>query len=610
MGRVGTPKAAKGRWTFLFYIDADNNLEADELEDLTRVAAAHASGDIKVLALVDRSPDDTTHVFGPNDVAPDANLGSIPNFTDAKLIQVDNGGFKELKDLGEIDMGDPQTWAWFLMTGMQMFPAEHYAAEINDHGGGIDGAAWDDSSDQSNLSMADIVAGINAALTTTHEDKLDVMAFSACLMAHVDMAAKLAPFVNYLIASEEETVSRQWDDTAFIKAAIDNRNATGADLGKAVVDGIDRTVGDYPERTMATIDLTKMGAVTQALTSFATAAKASITQTAAPMGRAQVASLHFGKGASKDGDVYSMYDIGDFVAHLQGVPDAVQTSANALWAAEKSAVLSKAGGSAAQTMTGMSLYFPANAHDFRSDYGQEAVVHEWVDALLAYTGGPGATSNGVALDTFTLDIRPDGVVATAKLFPGTAGFLVGATLFSGRVQPNGDVHFLVMAPGTINYTEPVLVSSAWNFYSLQVTDGTKALDGTTTLYAIGGGLLAAIEMIYQRADGSQYSAQLMFTFDPASGAIIDPPQVIVFNGAGGASVLVGEPGSLLAPLVLVAPSGAGPSYALITDQALDATQPINVAPVRMPAGSTFIEVMVIDDTADNAAIGQASDLVP
>ena len=383
---------AKGRWTFLYYVDGDNNLESDLLDDMTRMAAANVSGDVKVLALVDRTPDDTSYT-SEGVLVPDANLGSIPKFDDAKLVEIVGGDFKVVQEVGEIDMGDVQTWSWFLTAGMRMAPAEHYAAVVLNHGGGIDGASWDDASNKSNLTMDDLASGLQAALQAAGEDTIDVMGFSACLMAHFDMAAKLAPYAKYLVASEEVTISRQWDDTAFIRAAIDNPKATGPELGQAVVAAMERTADDYPERTMATIDLSRMGSVTQAVTSLGLALKKAITESAAPLGRAQTQTLHFGLKPDQP-DAYALYDIGDLVADLQGMPAEVTTAANALWEAERLAVVNKGSGSAAQAMTGMSIYLPSKGEEHSAEYTAQAAVREWADALTAYTGGPKAGDGG------------------------------------------------------------------------------------------------------------------------------------------------------------------------------------------------------------------------
>ena len=86
---------------------------------------------------------------------------NLPKFNSAKLLKVERGSLTELDDVGEVDMGDGEVLAWFLATGM--FPAEHYAVFIDDHGGGVFGSSWDASTQQasgvaSNLTLDEVSA--------------------------------------------------------------------------------------------------------------------------------------------------------------------------------------------------------------------------------------------------------------------------------------------------------------------------------------------------------------------------------------------------------------------------------------------------------------------
>ena len=51
---------------------------------------------------------------------PDGPLLGLPAFDDAKLLHIREGAVDVLQELGEIDMGSPQTLAWFVATGGAM----------------------------------------------------------------------------------------------------------------------------------------------------------------------------------------------------------------------------------------------------------------------------------------------------------------------------------------------------------------------------------------------------------------------------------------------------------------------------------------------------------
>jgi hypothetical protein len=425
------------------------------------------------------------------------------------------------------------------------------------------------------------------------------------------MAAKLAPYVSYLVASEDLTIGRQWDDTAFIKAAIDNLGAKGPELGKAVIDAMARTAPDYAERTMATIDLSHMGQVTQAVASFARAVKATIGDSSAALGRAQTQTLHFGRHPGEP-DAYSLYDIGDLVAHLQGVRPEVQTAANALWEATRQAVLSKGSGPSSTAMTGMSIYLPATSKDHSADYSGFAAVRDWADMLNAYTGGAAPVDNGTAPDfeSFKIELLPAGVLATGRLLPGTQRYVTGGSLFSGAIQPNGDVHYLQVSPVTVGAGDPRAMVGTWDLRGAYVTDGTHVLEATMYLYPISGAITASIPMVYQAPDGSHTRVNLMFGLDPTSGKILDAPRLFTFPPEGGVAELSPAQGGLLAPLVLLSKPAGGLDLALVDSTAISAVGRRDVVFNRLPSGAAFIEVMAVNDSAGNGATAQAKGTVP
>ena len=383
-------QAHRAQWTLLYYVDADNDREAERLEHLEHMAAVGSSEDVNVIVLIDRNANDNTHVY-PEDVAEDGPLLNLGDFTDAKLLKVERGSLTVLQELGEIDMGSPQTLSWFLATGFRSYPAEHYAAVIDDHGGGIIGASWDDSTPPdanaraSYLSIPEITLALDAAFAKTGVDKIDLFGFNACLMGNVDVALKLAPYADYLVASEEMTNGRQWNDEAVIRAAA-VPGATGADLGRAVADNQDGA-DFWKRRTYSVLDLRKMGAVEQALASFSNALLDAGRGALSQLGRARARTIHFGL-LSPEEDA-ALFDVGDLIAHLEGVPPGVTTAGNALYEAVRQATVTVVSGPLSQPATGLAIIFPDRPDGFPFDYAPFAAVPEWSDVLDEYyAAGP------------------------------------------------------------------------------------------------------------------------------------------------------------------------------------------------------------------------------
>ena len=587
---------ARAGWTFLYYVSADTTLESEMLNVLRSVAAAGAPANVKVVALVDRS--------SGNNGSADGDLGSIPAFTDAKLVEIVGGDFKVLVEPGEVDMGRGETWAWFLTQGMTLFPAEHYVAVVPGEATGVLGTAWDYGGNLSALSMTELAAGMRAALEATKETSFELVGFNGPFTAHLDLAAKLAPYANYMLASEETIAAGQWDEAALLRAAEQPR-ATGRDLGRAVVDRMKVTTGGEQRWAASTIDLNQMGQVTQALSSFAQAVIDAAGATIAPLTHAQAASLHFGETPTDD-DV-SLYDIGDLIAHLDGVPPQVETAANAFWEAQRRAVVTVATGSASTAAHGLALYFPRNGDGYFQTYAQEAASHEWVLVLNAVTGGAEVLPVDAApeVSAFMLDIRPDGVVATANVANPSGVALKYATQYDGLLQPDGSVQYLAVTPASLVFTQPATVSGQWNFQYAAITDGVSALASTIFLYPTSGALYANVPMVYQAANGAQEQVGLVFVIDGSTGAI-DGPQVYLASGAQ----LMPAPGSRLTPLVLVVNPGGTPSFEKLSEASLDFSAPVGVAATRAPTGATFVVAINVVDVQNGNGAGSGTGVVP
>jgi type II secretory pathway pseudopilin PulG len=585
----------KARWTLLYYVDADTDQEAESLEHIEHMAEVGSTKDVNVVVLVDRNANDNTHDYGSDGPAVDGPLLNVGQFNDAKLLKVEKGKLTVIQELGEIDMGSAQTFSWFLATGMRRFPAEHYAVVIDDHGGGITGAAWDDSTPvpaggrESHLSVTDITAAISAAFKATGVKKVDLVGFDACWMANVDVALKLAPFADYLVASEALTNGRQWRDDAVVRTAVDNAKATGADLARAVAKN---QSGPLAARagTMSVVDLHKVGGVKQALAAFSKAILAGGFPALGSLGRARSASLDFGF-VSTEADA-GLYDVGDLVAHLRGVPAPVTTAGNALYQAVKQATVTIVNGPLAKPATGLSIIFPPTKDGFGVDYKTFAAVTGWADVLAAFYGTtvvPKFQSQAA-----TLGYSAQGVTASADLTADSAPGVVSAEMAAGMAQGDGSTRFFVHSPAAIDSGAANRVVGVWNYTYIQLSGSASRLDASTYLRPLAVGLRASIPLLYQTPTHAQIHGALQFTLDAEGNAVDFDLVAIEPDGATTALPLVA--GALVAPLVHVVNAAGESSLTLISHDAIDVTD-LGVTFFTPNQGRPFVMAV----TAVNAA---------
>ncbi len=161
-------------WTVMFYMDGDNNVESYALRDLVELEASGSDAAVSIVVLLDT-------LDGPAD-----------------LLYVENGASTPVEAWGEVNMGDPATLTRFIDTSEALYPADNYALVMWDHGGGIVGLCWDDTSGGDRLTLAEFRSGIvNAGLV------FDVTVFNACVMATAEVAHQMAGYSDYVIFSQE-----------------------------------------------------------------------------------------------------------------------------------------------------------------------------------------------------------------------------------------------------------------------------------------------------------------------------------------------------------------------------------------------------------------------
>ena len=585
---------------------------------MEQAATSGSTDEVNIIALIDRTPEDTGGYGYTDD-----NLGSIPEWTDAKLIRVEKDDFTVLQELGEIDMGDPQTLAWFIATGINSFPAEKYGLVMSDHGGGIFGFGWDDTApvglggEPSHLDLPEIAFGMQAGLAATDVEKFDFFGFHACLMAEYDVAAMVAPYADFMLASEEVMWGETWDWAAAMEFLTTSPGAGPEEFGKVVVEtGVQP---DFPPIvTMSLIDLEKVGALGHALGSLSETLVDNMDDIATEFGRQREAALEFGLDPGQQHSPFGMVDLGDLVSRLENVPDDVKVAANSVYEAINNSVVEFNAGEAAQSATGMAIYFPANPNDYSDEYDGFETSREWREVLAAYyesnqTPTPdGPTSTGPEFESPEAEIEVDeeGVLALARLANGSEQFVVSAEFLGGRQLPDGTVHYLIDFPAVIGAGDEQTVAGGWGLGYLRIGDGENTLDATLFLEPVPGSLKGAMLFIYQPNGGDQKQVVLQFTLDDETLEVTEPPRYFLFDDTGAVSQLVPDPGSLVAPVVLVRDPGGGLQFELLSDVGLDATVDPVLEFSGMATGETFNVALAAFDAAGNFDIASASGTVP
>ncbi len=220
-------------WTFLLYDDADFSNAYDPLNDFSKLVSSDSI--INYLVLRDG------------------------NNTNGNYYQIGKNHEQILlRDLGEPNMGDKSTLEKFLKYAKKNFSAERYIVAFYDHGGGWQGACWDITSQNDNLTAAEMDDAL------MNNGGVDLVLFTApCLMGSIESAYQFRKSTKYYIGSESLNGFGLWIGMLDKLDTLlkNNSNITSNDLAREIINlhEQNKNANGYGDLlTMSVIDLSKM----------------------------------------------------------------------------------------------------------------------------------------------------------------------------------------------------------------------------------------------------------------------------------------------------------------------------------------------------------------
>ncbi len=236
----------KAEWTFMVYINGDNNLSDYGDYDRQEMEQVGSSDAVNIVVQQDW----------------DGNTGT-------KRWYVRNGSSDDVMDLPEQDMGVPSTLIDFANWAIDNYPAKHYALIVWDHGSGWDknlysgpitkGFSWDD---QSGHHMSVAGGDFDTALSGIKQHlgrNLDIFGFDACLMATLEVADVAKKYVDYIDFSEKTEPGDGWPYDDILDTLVTNPHLTPHDfayqIAKRYVDSYNGGSQGTQDATQAAIDL-------------------------------------------------------------------------------------------------------------------------------------------------------------------------------------------------------------------------------------------------------------------------------------------------------------------------------------------------------------------
>lgn len=200
------PEAA---WTIMVYLNGDNSLDASTDEAFNRMEVGACNPNVNVVVLWDRHPGNIWYSGTKHyEVKCDTDIEEMADYTEGV----------DVRDCGEVNLGDSQTLHNFVSWSQTKYPAEHYLLSVADHGGGWSpefptllpfargwmaggtGLSWDDPGEPADFDYLSTSEVGNVLQWVP--DSLDIVFYDACLMGMLEEVYEIKDHSSYFIASE------------------------------------------------------------------------------------------------------------------------------------------------------------------------------------------------------------------------------------------------------------------------------------------------------------------------------------------------------------------------------------------------------------------------
>jgi hypothetical protein len=383
------PRDNTAEWTVMVYLDADNNLESAGIDDINEMEIVGSTTEVNIVVQVDRIP---YSVLAANN---EGYLDDISNnnwtTTRRYYITQDYDPYtinSQLigSDLGELNMGDPQTLIDFASWAVTEYPAKKYLLVIWNHGGGFRSPAyttkdiaWDDTSGGDKITMSELEYALSA-ISTQMGKNVDIVGMDACFMAMTEVAYQIKDYADILVTSEESVPNDGWPYDTILSQLVSYPTMTPNQLATNIVDSyiFSYTVSDNV--TQSAIDLSYMNTLASQLSALALTIMSDTLTPSVNYVNAAYSSQYYG-----DYDFIDLYDLcNEVLAYSNSI--SVKNIALNIQQTLSSAVLRWGYyGYGVNKSRGLSIYFPYYSYDNYYNNTNFAQDTKW-DEMLSYLG--------------------------------------------------------------------------------------------------------------------------------------------------------------------------------------------------------------------------------
>jgi hypothetical protein len=377
------PRDNTAEWTVMVYLDSDNNLESAGIDDINEMEMVGSTTDVNIVVQIDRIP---YSVLAGNhqEYADDTSNG---NWTTTRRYYVTqdfnpvliNSPLKI--DLGELNMGDPQTLVDFTNWAAINYPAKKYLLVIWNHGGGFRSLnlakdiAWDDTNGGDKITMPELEDALSM-ISAQLGGKVDILGMDACFMAMTEVAYQIKDYADILVTSEESEPEGGWPYDTILSQLTSNPSLTSTQLATNIVDDY---IFAYPTTyvTQSAIDLSYIDSLASQLSNLASAI---MSDSATPLDK-----YIYAANSSQRYNDFDFTDLYDFCNNLLIYSNSLEVKNIVLsiqQTLDLAVIHSGYNGFIVSDSRGLSIYFPYYYYDNYYNYTNFAQDTFWNEMLL------------------------------------------------------------------------------------------------------------------------------------------------------------------------------------------------------------------------------------
>jgi hypothetical protein len=359
-------------WTFMVYLDGDNNLESAALDDFMEISSVGSTAGVNIVAQFDRIP---------------GYVSSYDDWTTCKRFLITPGmtptAANAIADLGECNMGDPNTLTEFVEWSMTEYPADNYALILWNHGSGWKawtpwdavvgrGVCWDDTNGGDHLTLQETEQALSGKY-------VDLLGYDACLMHMVEVVYQVKANVGISVGSEDSEPNDGWPYDTILADLTRTPTMTPRTLGAVIVQRYIDFYGSAGSETQSAVDNGDFYGLVTAIDNLAQALIAEINAGhLTQVQQARIATVEI---------QYDYYiDLYNFAQRIQTYVPGATSEAQTVMDNLSITVYEEAHGSLVPNEHGLSIYFPLGEEDYLATYDTTAFAIDthWADFLKQY----------------------------------------------------------------------------------------------------------------------------------------------------------------------------------------------------------------------------------